>query len=84
MKKIPAAFLLALIVLSVDGCSYLTTRGRQEAAYARYVRRSSAGRLKMQRSLASFPKLPKSQPANEPQVMANAGPESVTLANESQ
>ncbi len=84
MKKIVNCFLLALIVCGDGGCSLLSSRGRQEAAYARYVRRASAGRVKMQRELASFPKVPTSQPVTDPQVAASTGPESVTAANDSQ
>ena len=85
MKRI---FIWGLVVLSAlgdGGCSYLTSRGRQEAAYARYVRRSSAGRVKMQKKFASFPKIPSAQPVDQsPQIATAAGPESVTTANDSQ
>jgi hypothetical protein len=84
MKTILICLLLGLSALAQTSCSYLTSRGRQEAAYARYVRRSSAGRVKMQRKLAGFPKVPASQPLNEPQITAETGPESVTASNDSQ
>lgn len=85
MKRILICGLLALSALGDGGCSYLTARGRQEAAYARYVRRSSAGRIKMQKKFAGFPKIPPSPPVDQsPQVAADTGPESVTTANESQ
>jgi hypothetical protein len=83
MKNVLICVLLALIALSDGGCSYLTSRGRQEAAYARYVRRSSAGRVKMQRKLASFPKIPTAQPVDQSPQIAT-GPESVTSSNHSQ
>jgi hypothetical protein len=83
MKKILFCILLVLAALGDGGCSYLTSRGRQEAAYARYVRRSSAGRIKMQRKFAGFPKIPRAQPVDQsPQIAA--GPESVTASNDSQ
>jgi hypothetical protein len=84
MKKILICFLLGLSALADSSCSYLTSRGRQEAAYARYVRRSSAGRVKMQQNLSRFPRVPPSQPLNEPQMTAETGPESLTISNESQ
>lgn len=84
MRRFLICFLLGLSALGQSSCSYLTARGRQEAAYARYVRRSSAGRVKMQRRLATFPKTPATQSLNDPKVAAEAGPESVTASNESQ
>jgi hypothetical protein len=85
MKKILICGLVVLSALGNGGCSYLTSRGRQEAAYARYVRRSSAGRIKMQKKLASFPKIPTSPPVEQsPQIATATGPESVTAANEPQ
>ncbi len=81
MKRISVALLVAIALLD-SGCSCLTSRGRQEAAYARYVRRSSAGRIKMQRKLASLPKIPASHPVTEPEMNGSAGPESVTASNE--
>jgi hypothetical protein len=78
MNKIVICVLLGLNAFAQPSCSYLTSRGRQEAAYARYVRRSSAARVKMQRKLASFPRVPPSQPLNEPRVTAESGPVSVT------
>ncbi len=84
MKKTASYLLLVLIAFGHGGCSHLTSRGRQEAAYARYVRRASAGRIKMQRKLAAFPKLPKAQPASEPAIAASESPESVSASNESQ
>jgi hypothetical protein len=84
MKKILICLLAGLSALGPSGCSYLTSRGRQEAAYARYVRRSSAGRVKMQSRLARFPKIPTSAPASNPQIATESGPESITASNDSQ
>jgi hypothetical protein len=85
MKKISVCLLIVTVALSNSGCSYLTARGRQEAAYARYVRRSSAGRVKMQRKLGGFPKIPTAQPVDQSsQMTAATGPESVTASNDSQ
>jgi hypothetical protein len=84
MKRFLICLLVGLSALGQSSCSYLTARGRQEAAYARYVRRSSVGRVKMQRQLANFPKTPAVQPLSDPKVAREAGPESVTASNESQ
>jgi hypothetical protein len=82
MKRIFICVLIALELLSNTSCSYLTARGRREAAYARYVRRSSAGRVKMQRQFAGFPKIPTAPPVDQsPQI--TTGPESVTVSNDS-
>jgi hypothetical protein len=78
MNKIVICVLLGLNAFAQTSCSYLTSRGRQEAAYARYVRRSSAARVKMQRKLTPFPRVSPSQPLNESTVTAETGPESVT------
>ena len=82
MNKTAFTLFLTFTLFAAEGCSYLTSQGRREAAYARYVRRSSAGRVKMQHKFASFPKLPSSPPVTEPQTATSAGPESVTAANE--
>jgi hypothetical protein len=83
MNRIFLVVLVAVDALCNSGCSYLTARGRREAAYARYVRHSSSGRVKMQRQFTGFPKIPTAQPANQsPQI--TAGPESVTASNDSQ
>ncbi len=84
MKRVFVILLLALVVAGESGCSQLTARGRREAAYARYVRRSSAGRREMQRKLASSPRIPATQAETGPLVNASSGPESVTSANEPQ
>ncbi|MBV9010370.1 MAG: hypothetical protein JO354_14585 [Verrucomicrobia bacterium] len=74
--------LLLLTAFTCSGCSYLTSRGRAEAAYARYVRHASASRTKLQRRFTSYPTLPSAQPIGDAQV--SAGPESVTVAGDAQ
>jgi len=76
MKK--AFLLVVLIALADGGCSYLTSNGRQQAAYARYVRRSSYTRVKMQKKFRSHQKILSPQIQSEPTVTATSGPESVT------
>ena len=73
--------LLVLIALTDSGCSYLTSSGRQQAAYARYVRRSSYAHAKMQRRFHSHLKIPSSE-VSEPAMTVRSGPESVTAGTE--
>ena len=73
--------LVVLIGLADGGCSYLTSSGRQQAAYARYVRHSSYTRVKMQKKFHSRLKIP-SPEMSEPTITAGAGPESVTAGTE--
>jgi len=73
--------LIVLIALGDSGCSYLTSSGRQQAAYARYVRRSSYAHAKMQKRFHSRSKIPSSE-ISEPTVTARSGPESVTAGTE--
>ena len=57
------AILFAALLLS--GCSYATTRGRQQMAYARYVKKYSHKRVKQQTKFKKWkmPLTPESQPA---------------------
>lgn len=81
MKK--ALILLTLIALTDSGCSYLTTSGRQQAAYARYVRRSSYTRAKTQKKFFKRVKIPTPEIQKDPTIATSAGPESVTPGGES-
>ena len=80
MKKIRRS--LALILVSatlLSGCSMLTARGRQEAAYERYVRKSSLGRVKQQKRLSyKKTKIPVMPPSEPVETTALSGPESVS------
>jgi hypothetical protein len=76
MKK--TFLLVVLIALGDGGCSYLTSSGRQQAAYARYVRRSSYAHAKMQKKFRSHVKIQSPEIQSEPTVTARSGPESVT------
>ena len=42
-------FTIALLLLSLTSCSYLTKTGRQEHAYRTYIRKSSVVRVKQQK-----------------------------------
>jgi len=83
VKKIAPLFLVALLALADGGCSYVTKRGRQEAAYARYIRHSSYNRTKLQRKLSSSPKIQPPQMQSEPTVATSSGPESVSAGADS-
>jgi outer membrane biogenesis lipoprotein LolB len=70
-------FALLFAALLLSGCSMLTARGRQEAAYARYVRKSSKGRVQQQRMFRSGkPSMPVNMPEEEQaQTMTTVNPQ---------
>ncbi len=84
MKK--SLLLILLLALGQSSCSYMTSRGRQQAAYARYVRKCSKGRVKLQHKFfAAGPKIPRSN-ATEPVTTTatdESGPQSMTAATAS-
>jgi hypothetical protein len=80
MNRIALCSLIGLLALSDGGCSYLTTNGRREAAYARYIRHSSYTRMKLQKKFSSSPKIRPPQLESEPTVATSAGPESVSAS----
>jgi len=69
------AFLCAVICL-LPACEHFTTSGRQQLAYARYVRKQSHNRVKMATKYKKV-KMPKGSSA-EPQISGKSqGPQSV-------
>lgn len=80
VKKIAALLVIALMALTDNGCSYLTKNGRQQAAYARYIRHSSYNRIKMQRKLFASPKVQPQKMETEPTVATSTSPESVSAS----
>jgi hypothetical protein len=80
MKNLSCALALFLVGTTLlTGCSMLTTSGRQQRAYARYVEKSSLGRVKQQKRMG-YRKvtMPVMQPT-EPTITAEAsGPQSVS------
>jgi len=83
VKKIPLILFVVLIALAQGSCSYLTSNGRHQAAYARYIRHSSYNRMKLQRKLTRSPKIQPPKMESEPTVAASTGPESVTASADS-
>jgi hypothetical protein len=83
VKKIAPLFLIALLALADGGCSYMTRSGRQQAAYARYIRHSSYNRMKLQRKLSSSPKIQPPKMESEPTVVTGTGPESLSAGADS-
>ena len=84
MKKFSRAIVLLLVGSTLlSGCSMLTTHGRRERAYDRYVRKSSQGRVKQQKRFASrgnaMPVTHRSEPVETTEA---SGPESVSDGNE--
>lgn len=82
MKKIPLIFFVVLIALAQGSCSYLTSNGRHQAAYARYVRHSSYNRMKLQQKLFRSPKIQPPRMESEPTIATSTGPESATASAE--
>jgi hypothetical protein len=83
VKKIASLLVIALVALTDNGCSYATKSGRQQAAYARYIRHSSYNRIKLQRKLFISPKVQPPKMETEPTVATSASPESVTAGSDS-
>jgi hypothetical protein len=82
VKKISVLLLVAIIALAQESCSYLTSNGRHQAAYARYIRHSSYNRMKLQRKLSRSPKIHPPHMQSEPSIATSTGPESVTASAE--
>ena len=80
MKKIHLPLALCLVGATfLSSCSMLTARGRQEAAYERYVRKSSLGRVKQQKRLSyKKTKLPAMEPSEPSETTEVSGPQSVS------
>lgn len=85
MKKIRLSLALILVGATLlSGCSMLTARGRQEAAYERYVRKSSLGRVKQQKKLSyKKTKIPVMEPSEPIETTAVSGPESISSGSSS-
>jgi len=83
VKKIVSLLVIALVALTDNGCSYLTKNGRQQAAYARYIRQSSNNRIKLQRKLFASPKVQPPKMETDPTVATSASPESVSAGADS-
>ena len=82
MKKIPGILLVVLIALAQGSCSYLTSNGRHQATYARYIKHSSYNRMKLQRKLSRSPKIQPPRMESEATIATSTGPESVTASAE--
>lgn len=67
-----------LLCVALSGCSYATARGRQQLAYARYVKKFSHNKLKQQTKFKKV-KMP-APPESKTNVNATvgAGPQSMS------
>jgi len=83
VKKIASLLVIGLIALTDSGCSYVTKNGRQQAAYARYIRHSSYNRIKLQHKLFASPKVQPPKMETEPTVATGTSPESVSAGSDS-
>ncbi len=72
---------LVILALGCGGCSsYLTKSGRQQAAYARYVKKQSHGRVKLQKLYTKSRQRPIKTEPSEPVTTTSTGPESVSAS----
>ncbi|MGH7936749.1 MAG: hypothetical protein ACREF8_07050 [Chthoniobacterales bacterium] len=73
--KIKQISLLLLAAMFLPGCSMFSKSGRQQAAYARYVRKMSGNRVKQQRIFRSSkkPMMPVSEPVDSGPVSVTTG-----------
>lgn len=79
MKKLARALTLLLVAATLlSGCSMLTTSGRQQRAYERYVKKSSLGRVKQQKRMG-YRKTPAPimQPSEPMTATEVSGPEAI-------
>ena len=77
MKLIPLLALGSALML-LPACSMLTSSGRHEAAYARYVSKQSKGRVKQQKIFHSKkPSMPVTRPDEFTLTAESSGPVAV-------
>jgi hypothetical protein len=77
--KLPIIIALIGATLLLPACSMLTHNGRQQAAYARYVRKSSLGRVRQQKIFRSKkPSMPVTEPGQATVTAEESGPQAVT------
>jgi outer membrane biogenesis lipoprotein LolB len=83
MKRLYRTSALLLVALTLlSGCSMLTAQGRQERAYARYVRKSSLGRVKQQKLFAARGNtMPVTHPSAPVLTTEASGPQAVTTGS---
>ena len=63
------------------GCSMLTKNGRSQAAYTRYLKRSSSARMKQKIKYGKPKKIENPVPADPATTTESSGPESATSGN---
>ncbi len=78
MKPTIALLLVLAVVSGSTACSSFSKQGRQERAYAKYIRKSSIGRQKQQRQFRSnAPQMPTTPMPSEPMESSSSGPEAI-------
>jgi hypothetical protein len=76
-----------MLALSTTACSRFTAQGRQERAYAKYLRKSSSQHDKQSRVRQSAPKMPPpemTQPSEPRTTTQTEAPQSVSSSPDSQ
>jgi hypothetical protein len=80
LERSTQILLLGALALTLPACGYMSSSGRQQMAYAHYVRKMSHGRVK-QTTKFKKTKAPKGQ-TSEPRITGHPeGPQSVTPAH---
>jgi hypothetical protein len=75
---------VALGATSLTGCSYLTTSGRQQMAYQRYIRKSSGRKMKLNKKIKA-PKIPRNPGPSDNKVNSEVeSPQSVSSGESQQ
>ena len=80
----PLATFQAVLVLAfaLNGCGLFSKSSRDQSAYAKYVRKSSMGRVKQQsRFRSNKPAMPPAQKPGEPVESTLSGPQAVPTEN---
>jgi hypothetical protein len=80
MLEQPARLIVVLLVggLMLPGCAYMSRSGRQQLAYAHYVKKYSHNRVKQKTKFKKV-KVPKPSPQN---TVPGNSPQSVTAGSE--
>ena len=81
LTKLAVALLLTCAFGLLSGCGYATAQGRQQMAYARYVRKYSHNRVKQKTKFKKMkvPNAPESQ--NAAHASVSDGPQSVSSSS---
>ena len=81
MHKLLLSFLVCAVATQFTGCSMLTKNGRSQAAYSRYLKRSSSAQMKQKIKYGKPKKIESPVPSDPATATESSGPESTTSGN---